>query len=84
MARLKTLSKNEWQKIAKKHSAKTPRYSFQEVNSKAEFTLKRVIRGWFTMGDGSDQLTTTGFLENETGKVIAGVDSIPTEAKDTE
>jgi hypothetical protein len=34
------------------------------------------------MGDGSDQLTTSGFLEDEKGEIIAGVDGIPVESKD--
>ena len=78
MVRLKTHTKADWQKIVKKHSGKTPRHKFEDLDSDSEYDSKLVIRGYRGQtGGGSDEITTTGFLENETGTVVAGVDSIP-------
>ena len=78
MIRLKTFSKSEWAPIATEHSGKTPRHRYPDIKTDPAYQSKRVIRGWQTpQGGGADEITTTGFLENETGSVIAGVDAIP-------
>ena len=86
MARLATYTnKKKWRDIATEHSGKQPRYTFAEINEDPANNLKVVIRGMYTpRGSDTDQVSNTGFLENETGEIVAGVDSIPREAEDTE
>ncbi len=84
MVKLKTYSKDKWLKITSEHSGKEPRHTFSVIDSDKSFDNKTVTRGWQTpRGGGSDVLTSTGFLENETGQVVAGVDTIPTDKPNT-
>ena len=85
MIRLKTFSKAKWGPIATEHSGKTPHHQYPDIKDDPNFQSKRVIRGWkppLGGSDGADELSTTGFLEDETGNVIAGVHAIPKNAPD--
>ena len=85
MVRLKTHSKDDWSSIVAQHSGITPRHDYDDLDSDSTNDSKLVIRGWQeARGGGPDQVINTGFLENETGSVVAGVNSIPRDAVDTE
>lgn len=72
------VAKKEWQEILSEfgNGNITPRYIYEELDSEDDrFKWHTVVHGHNTQSEG---LTSTGFLRSHTGKIVAGVDNIPT------
>jgi len=70
-----SVESKEWKDIYDKHGEGKiqPRYDFTTECTEEAFPNHTVVRG--RRSDNS--LTGTGFLRNQTGQIIAGVDQLP-------
>lgn len=79
MARLSitVVPQKEWQEVLAEFGKGniTPRYRYEELDSEDDrFKLHMVVHGHNTQSGG---LTSTGFLRSHNGKIVAGVDGVP-------
>ena len=71
------LRKDEWQEILTEfgNGNITPRYRYEELNGEDDrFKWHMVVHGHNTQ---TGDLTSTGFLRSHNGKIVAGVDGVP-------
>jgi len=71
------LPHKEWQEVLAEfgNGNITPRYRFEELDSEDDrFKWHTVVHGHNTQSGG---LTSTGFLRSHNGKIVAGVDGVP-------